>query len=222
VGRSSGKANMKVALVAGSSGLIGKHVLQLLVGSPAYSKVIALTRAPLEINNEKLKNIVAEFDTLNLVKPDLRADDVFCCLGTTMKKAGSKEAFRKVDYNYPLKLATMANEFCAKQFLIVTALGANKKSGIFYNQVKGEVEEAIGELPFESFLIFRPSLLMGDRKEKRFGEEVGKVLTTYLGWMLPKKYRVIDGAKVARAMVNIASEGNKGKHIYESDVLQNF
>jgi uncharacterized protein YbjT (DUF2867 family) len=105
---------------------------------------------------------------------------------------------------------------------LVTAHVANKKSGVFYNKVKGEVEEAVDALQFESLHIFRPSLLMGERNEKRFGEVVGSVFTKYLGWLIPKKYRGIEGEKVAIAMVSIADEGMKGKHIHESDVLQNF
>ena len=213
---------MKVALLVGSTGLIGSQVLDLLLSHPVYSKIIALSRTPIERNHEKLKNIVADLETIDAIKSDLVADDVFCCLGTTIKKAGSQEAFRKVDFEYPLRLATVTRQSGAKQFLIITALGANKNSNIFYNRVKGEVEVAIGNISFHAYKILRPSLLIGDRNEKRLGEDVGKVLTKYLGWMMPRKYRGIEASKVANAMVSLAQDDESGAWVYESDVLQNF
>lgn len=214
----------KIALVVGGSGLIGKQVVELLLANHVYSEIIVLVRKSFLSANKKLTEIVFDFD-----RPDptvIRADDVFCCLGTTIKKAGSKEAFRKVDYTYPLTLADLALKNGAQQFLIVTALGADSGSMFFYNRVKGEVEEQLTKLNYPSLKIFQPSLLLGERNEHRAGEKLGEVLFGVVGFLMVgplKKYRAIDSGKVARAMVTLAQEKNStavGR--YDSGVLQNY
>src|SRR6267154_2386307 len=156
---------MKTALLAGSTGLIGRQLLELLLKDDHYSNVIAISRKKLEITNPKLINVVCELSQLSNYSDELKADDVFCCLGTTMKVAKSKEKFRAVDFDAPVMLARIAKENGAKKFLLVSALGANKNSSIFYNQVKGEVEQAIQQIGVEACHIFRPSLLIGPRRE---------------------------------------------------------
>jgi uncharacterized protein YbjT (DUF2867 family) len=213
---------MKVALLAGATGLIGKQLLQLLLNDPEYHKVIAITRKPLNISDQKLENIITDFDNLSSYKEKLKADNVFCCLGTTMKVAKSKDAFRKVDFTYPLELATRSFEEGAKQFLLVSSLGADKTSSIYYNQVKGETEEAIEKINFPSYHIFRPSLLLGQREESRSAEDAAKVVYGFFGFLIPEKYKAIDAAKVARAMVHFARQEQEGKFIHESKSLQSF
>lgn len=213
---------MKTALVAGSTGLIGGQLLQLLLGDDYYDSVKAISRKPLEINHPKLENIVLDFDKLTEHHDALKADDIFCCLGTTIKKVKTKEKFRKVDFDYPVELAKLTKANGAEQYLLVSALGADKNSTIFYNQVKGEVEEAIGQAGFTSFHIFRPSLLMGDRNESRAGEEAGKVFFKYFGFLVPMKYKGIDSVRVARAMQNIAALHLQGTHVHESKELQTY
>ena len=167
---------MKVALLAGATGLIGSQVLKLLLDDPEYHEVKILTRRAIDVSHHKLRTILADVDSLKNVVGELKADTVFCCLGTTMKKAGSKEAFRKIDFTYPLEIASATHRLGAKQFLLVSALGADPSSSIFYNKVKGETEDAIGKLGFTSFHIFRPSLLLGDRNESRPGEDAAKIV----------------------------------------------
>jgi uncharacterized protein YbjT (DUF2867 family) len=210
----------KVALLAGSTGLIGNQLLELLLADKYYSKIIALSRKPLAITNPKLENIVVEVEQLE--KHQLKADDVFCCLGTTMKQAGSKAAFRKVDFDYPLQLAKVLKTNGAQQFLLVSALGANKKSGIFYNQVKGEIEEAITSVGFRTLHIFRPSLLLGPRKDHRSGEEAAKVFYKIFGFLIPKKYQGLESIKVARAMQAFAKKEQSGRFVHESNTLQKY
>jgi uncharacterized protein YbjT (DUF2867 family) len=210
----------KVALLAGSTGLIGNQLLELLLADKYYSKIIALSRKPLAITNPKLENIVVEVDQLE--KHQLKADDVFCCLGTTMKQAGSKAAFRKVDFDYPLQLAKVLKTKGAQQFLLVSALGANKKSGIFYNQVKREIEEAITSVGFRTLHIFRPSLLLGPRKDHRSGEEAAKVFYKIFGFLIPKKYQGLESIKVARAMQAFAKKEQSGRFVHESNTLQKY
>ncbi|MBX2965487.1 MAG: NAD(P)H-binding protein [Cyclobacteriaceae bacterium] len=213
---------MKVALLAGSTGLIGKQLLQLLLDDPHYAVVKAISRKPLEIQHAKLQNIVADFNTLTIHHDQLTADDVFCCLGTTIKQAGSQEAFRKVDYEYPLELAKLTKNKGATQYLIVTALGADAKSGIFYNRVKGETEKAIEEVDFRAYHIFRPSLLLGERTEKRAGEGAATVVYKALGFLIPLKYKAIDSANVAKAMLHFAKQDLSGRFVHESKELQGF
>lgn len=210
---------MKTALIAGSTGLIGSQLLDLLLQDSRYEKVIAISRKPLSIQHDKLINVVCELDQL---PADLKAEDIFCCLGTTMKKAKTKAAFRAVDFDAPLALAKIGKAKGANQFLLVSALGANKTSSIFYNQVKGEVEEAIGAIGFESYHILRPSLLTGPRQESRSGEDAAKFFYKILGWAIPPKYQAIDSLKVARAMVALAHQSLKGNFVHESAQLQKF
>jgi uncharacterized protein YbjT (DUF2867 family) len=212
---------MKTALLAGSTGLIGKLLLQRLLESSRYSKVIALTRQDLPAH-PRLVQIKTEFEKVRESAGDLKADDVFCCLGTTMQKAGSKENFYKVDFEYPLLLSKISLSLGAKQFLLVSALGADKTSSIYYNKVKGEIEEAIVQVGFEAVHIFRPSLLLGPRAEKRAGEDTAKLLYKILGFLIPKKYKAIDAVKVARAMIHASEKDQKGVFTHESAELQRF
>jgi uncharacterized protein YbjT (DUF2867 family) len=212
----------KVALVVGTTGLIGAQLLDLLLGDNRYTRVIALSRKPLAVNHKKLDNVVVDFKQLSEYADRVKADDVFCCLGTTMKQAGSKEAFHKVDFEYPFEIAKMTRKLGAKQYLLITALGANKKSSFYYNRVKGEIEEAIDGLGFESYHIFRPSFLEGNRVYSRAGEDATKVFFKIFGFLVPKKFKAIDSVKVAHAMLMKVKEESQGKFIHESDVLQSF
>ncbi|HEY5826359.1 MAG TPA: oxidoreductase [Cyclobacteriaceae bacterium] len=213
---------MKVALVAGSTGLIGNQLLELLLADSYYDKVIAPTRKPLDIQHSKLINLVISLDKLTEHSSELKANDVYCCLGTTIKKARSKEAFRKVDLEYPLTFAQLAKENGAENFLLVSALGANKDSSIFYNKVKGETEEAISAVGIKSVHILRPSLLIGPRKEHRSGEDAAKFVYKYMDFLVPEKYKGIESIKVARAMVAFAKREQPGTFIHESKDLQVF
>ncbi len=214
------KFKMKTALIAGSTGLIGKHLLQLLLESDQYNLVKAITRKPLDFQHPKLENIVVDFDKMTEQYSHFKTDDVFCCLGTTMKQAGSKDAFKKVDYDYPVEIAKVCKSQGAKQYLLVSALGASTTSGIYYNQIKGQVEEAIGAVAYDRYHIFRPSLLMGDRAEKRGGEDAAKIVYKIFGFLIPTKYKGIQGEQVASAMLHFASSIGSGKFIQESNELQ--
>lgn len=213
---------MKTALIAGYTGLVGRHLLDLLLASKNYNKIIALGRRELPIKDDRLVFQIADFDNISL---DTKIDDVFCCLGTTMKKAGSREKFRLVDFQYPLNLAIAAKNHGATTFVLVTANGANTKSAFFYNRVKGDVEEAIKRLNFEKYDIVRPSLLLGKRKESRLLEDVGQTLTRALGFIFVgplKNVRGIESVKVARAMASVANDGKAGQHIHQSRDLQRY
>jgi uncharacterized protein YbjT (DUF2867 family) len=213
---------MKAALLAGSTGLIGGQLLVLLLKDDRYTTVIAVSRKPLAVANPKLRNVVADLTSLEQHKDELAADDVFCCLGTTMLQAKTKEAFSQVDFDYPVLLARLSRERGAKQYLLVSALGANKSSFIFYNRVKGLTEEAIAPLGFEGVHILRPSLLVGPRTEHRAGEDAVKWFYRAFGFLIPKKYKAIESIKVARSMLVFAKQDKKGNFVHDSNALQDF
>jgi uncharacterized protein YbjT (DUF2867 family) len=209
---------MKTALIVGATGLIGKHLTQKLLTSNFYEKVSVIVRKPLNIIHPKLEQIVIDFDNLDASK--VNADDIFCCLGTTMKQAGSKDAFYKVDFTYPLNFAKAGLANGAKQFLVVSSMGADKKSMVYYSRVKGEIENALSDLNYPTLIILRPSMLAGERENPRIGEKIGKVVMDFFAPLMPDKYKVIAGEKVAHAMLELAQKNFKNKAIFESDSLQ--
>ncbi len=211
---------MRTALIAGSTGLIGNQLLQLLLEDAQYSKVIAITRKPIPTHPKLIQATLDLGDSQSYAA--LHADDVYCCLGTTIAIAGSKEKFRQVDFLYPMVLAKAMHAAGATQYLLVSALGADKDSSIFYNRTKGEVEHAVTTVGFDSLHIFRPSLLLGDRKEKRSGEDAAKIFYKVFGFLIPGRYKGIESIKVARAMLHFASLNKNGNFIHESEALQSF
>ena len=213
----------RTALVAGASGLVGSHVLRLLLEDPAYVRVTVLARRELPLGHKKLEQRVLSFDRLAQIADFPRVHDVFCCLGTTMKQAGSPEAFRTVDYTYVVELARVAVRHRASQFLVVTAVGADPQSRILYSRVKGEAEEAVRRLQFESIQIFRPSLVVGARAQGRPAERVAWLLGLLVGWALVgplSRYRPIKADAVARALVRVALAAPHGAHVYQSDEIR--
>jgi uncharacterized protein YbjT (DUF2867 family) len=213
----------RTALLLGASGLIGGHCLDLLLADEFYSRVVAPGRRPLARAHAKLTQHAVNFDDLAAHAALLRADDVFCCLGTTIKRAGSQEAFRKVDFTYPAECARLARREGAQQFLLVSSLGANARSAVFYSRVKGEVEAAIAAVGFEAVQIFRPSLLTGERAERRTGEVVAGKFADVFSFAFAgplRKYRPIAARAVAAAMVNLAKRRPPGVNIYESDRIR--
>lgn len=214
----------RIALLAGATGLVGGHCLERLLAEPAFTRVITLGRRPLDRADPKLEQRVVELDRLGTVGFEFpRASDVFCCLGTTLKQAGSEAAFRQVDFTFVVSLAGLALGSGAKQFLLVSSLGASPTSRIFYSRVKGETEAAVTALPFESRQIFRPSILVGERTERRAGESLGVAVMrgTAFAMVGPfRKYRPIAAATVAEAMVRVALRAPRGVNIYESDEIE--
>ena len=203
--------------------MIGRQLVEQLAQSDYYSEVVVLTRKTTFEGQAKITEKVIDFDNISNELKDLPADHVYCCLGTTMKQAGSKEAFYKVDFTYPLELAQITHRKGAKKFLIVTALGANYKSLFYYNRVKGEIERALETIGFASLSIFRPSLLLGERKEVRAGEEIAQKLYNALGFLFIgplKKYRGILGKDVATVMLEVAKRDTQGTRLFPSDHIQ--
>jgi uncharacterized protein YbjT (DUF2867 family) len=214
---------MKTALIIGSTGLIGSHLLELLLASNDYEKVITFVRSASEIKHPKITQHIVDFDKIETYKDLVQGDDFFCAIGSTIKTAGSKEAFRKVDFEYPSQFAALAAQNKVKQFLVISSLGADVNSGNFYLKTKGEMEEFLKDSCFESVSVVQPSLLLGDRTEFRMAEKVGGFFMRILSFLFIgniKKYKPIESTVVAKALLKIAQRNNKGYKIYESDAIQ--
>ncbi|RDV17049.1 oxidoreductase [Pontibacter diazotrophicus] len=211
---------VRTALIAGGSGLVGGHLLNLLLRSQRYSEVISIGRRELPLIHPNLEQRVMDFDNFKNHASALVADDVFCCLGTTIKKAGSKDAFYKVDHTYVVQLAEITANKGAAQFIVVSAMGADVGSMIFYNKVKGEMEQHVQQQPFTATHFFRPSLLLGEREDQRTGEELAsKIMKPLSGLMIGplEKYKPIEAETVAKGMLYAASQDKPGVHIHPSD-----
>jgi uncharacterized protein YbjT (DUF2867 family) len=214
---------VKTALIIGSTGLIGSQLLNFLLDSNDYLKVITFVKRDTGIKHPKLTQHVINFDKPETYKDLVVGDDFFCTIGTTIKKAGSKEAFRKVDFEYPRQFAAFALQNKVKQFLIISSLGADAKSGNFYLKTKGEIQDFLKNCNFESVSVLQPSLLLGNRTEFRLGEIVGAFFMKSLSFLFLgnlKKYKPIESKTVAKALLKIAQTNNKGFKIYESDAIQ--
>lgn len=212
----------RTALILGASGLTGQVLLQLLLADTLYSRVIIYVRKQVLINHPKLQQEIVNYDKLDSA---VLADDVFCCLGTTIKKAGSQQAFRQVDLVYPQKVAELQKNAGSKRFLLISAVGADEQSSIFYSKTKGQVEKAISVLEYSCTCIFRPSLIMGERSERRVGEKIGIFLAKIIGPVLVgplKKYQPVSALGIAKAMKHAAHQFEDGLHFISSDKIKTF
>lgn len=207
---------MQTATIIGSTGLIGGHLLKQLLQDDDIATVRALVRRPLETSHPKLHVQIIDFADPDTFREGIRGSDaVFCAVGTTNNKVkGDKMAYRQVDYDIPVCAARCCAETGGKQFLLVSSVGADKHSRNFYLKLKGEVEEAVKSLDLPSISIFRPSMLLGKRNESRPMETVAQVISKPLSFLFPSKYKPIDAASVARAMVAEAKQCKPGARIY--------
>ena len=217
------RMTQKTALLFGATGLVGGRLLYLLLEDESYQRVVVAVRRPINIKYPKLEQKIIDFARLSEDPSLFHVDDVFCCLGTTIKKVKSQEAFIQVDQIYPLQIAKLAQQAGASQFHIITALGANPNSSIFYNRVKGEVEEGLRTLGLPSVTIYRPSLLLGNRMEFRMGEVIGSIVSRGLGFAMVgplARYRAIDAEQVAQAMQLTAEKPHTGVRVIESEEIR--
>jgi uncharacterized protein YbjT (DUF2867 family) len=214
---------MKTALIIGSTGLIGSHLLDLLLESTEYGKVITFVKRDSGIQHPKLEQHIIDFDKPETYKELVAGDDFFCSIGTTIKNAGSQDAFKKVDFGYPKEFAAIALLNNVKQFFLISSLDALSTSSNFYLKTKGEIEDFLKKSFFETIVILRPSLLLGNRKEFRLGEKIGAFFMKLFSFAFTgkiKKYKPIQSEAVAKAMFDIAQKNYKGFHIIESDEIQ--
>jgi uncharacterized protein YbjT (DUF2867 family) len=202
------------AILAGATGLVGGECLRQLLASRRYERVIVVTRRELGagLRHDKLREVLVDFDQLGDVRAHLRGDHVFCALGTTIRKAGSQERFRRVDYEYPLQLAQLALRNDARHFSLVSALGASRSSPFFYSRVKGELEEALRQMDWPSLGILRPSLIAGERAESRPLERLSERLLSFA----PATWRPVHARDIAGAMISTALREPPGVTVIES------
>lgn len=208
---------MKLLLV-GSSGLVGREVLKLALAAPQVSSVVAFTRRPLD-EHPKLQAPVVNFDQLPDDETWWQSDAVICTLGTTIKVAGSQQAFRRVDYDYPLDVARRARQHGTPAYVLNSAFGADPYSNIFYNRVKGELERDLATLGFPSLTLVRPGMIGGEREEFRLAERIWLPVLGALGPLLPKAWRIDPASAIARAMLDAALRQPHGVHVIASDQL---
>ncbi len=208
----------KTAIVTGATGLIGNLLVQALLKDDTYERVRAIVRKPLPIQHPRLENVVVSFSDDRALAEALRGDVLFCCIGTTIKKAGSQAAFTAVDYGIPVKTGGIALRNGVTQYHLISAVGANARSSNFYLRTKGQTEEALIQMGFPALFLYRPSLLMGDRKEVRFGEQVAQLFLPVFKFLMRgswRKYRPVKAATVAAAMMANARSGAAGVKVVE-------
>ena len=199
-------------LILGATGLVGAECVRQFAESSRFERVIALARRPLADPSTRVESHVIDFERLDDAARHFRVSHVVCALGTTIKKAGTQERFRRVDYDYALAAARLGVREGARHFLLVSALGASAKSRIFYSRVKGELDDAIRALAYRSVTIVRPSLLLGERAEVRPGESIGK----FFAGIVPRKWRPVHASAVAATLLRAAVEDQPGVRVIES------
>lgn len=211
----------RVALVAGATGLVGQAVLAALLTDKNYATIHSVGRRPPAVQHPKLIHHTVDFGLL----PALPAvDDVYIVLGTTISVAGSQQAFRSIDFDAVVAVALSAKESGATKLGVVSAMGANAKSGVFYNRVKGEMEEALAKVGFQVLVIARPSMLAGNRdalhQPSRLGEKLGLAAMSVLGSLIPANYKAIDAGKVSKALIHGVKSAPPGIHVLLSGAMQ--
>lgn len=205
----------KVANVIGASGLVGQQLVAQLLAHPEFEKVRSFVRRPSGIVHPKLEELVVDFDRPESWKRFVKGDVLFSTLGTTIKTAKTKANQYRVDFIYQFDFANAASENGVGVYVLVSSLGADPKSSVFYSRMKGELDEAVAKLPFQKIVIFRPSILDGDRKEKRRGEKVGLILSHFLTHFILKKYRPTPVDVLASRMIGLSVDEVPGLRIVE-------
>lgn len=221
-GRRSKKNMKKTAILFGATGLVGSHLLKQLLEDPLYSKVISISRRNTGILNTKLENITGDLANREFLNTHIRGDVIYCCLGTTIKKAGSKEAFTFVDLHLPVLIAEIGEKNNIPVIALVSSLGASTGSSNFYLRTKGQMEKQVFGFNYNKIVILRPSMLLGKRTEFRFGEALMKPVLQFVSLFMFgawAKYKAIKASTVARALMIFANEGD-GKKIVESDDIE--
>ena len=214
-------------LLAGATGLVGRALLHQLLADPMVGEVRALTRRALSRSellgrgghppgDERLQVCEIDFERLDRHTELFEVDWVCCAMGTTLRKAGSRAAFRQVDFDYPFQMAQLARAHGARQLLLVSAMGADADSRVFYNRVKGELEDALSELDYESVCVAQPSLLAGERGEFRLAERLGLAL----GFLMPERFKPVQAAQVAAGLLAVARDERPGWHVLNNTVLR--
>lgn len=212
------------ALIAGASGLVGNELVSLLIENNYYSSIYLITRSPFGFKHHKIINYIIDFDKPESFSPDVQIHDVYICLGTTIKKAKTRENFTKVDHDYVANIARWAKEHNAEKLAFVSSVGANSESNNFYLSVKGKAENSLKKISLPKLVLIRPSLLLGKRNETRFTETISKYIFSainplFIGKL--KRYKAVEGKLVARAMLYYIIHSEKAISVIENeDILK--
>jgi len=204
---------MCTAILFGATGMVGNTLLHHLLSDDRYTKIISIGRRKLPLTHTKLTQHIGDLLDPNTYKDKMTGDHVFICLGTTINKAGTQEKFKKVDVEMPIAIAKTAHQLGIKKIALISSVGANEKSRIFYSRCKGEVENKIQTLNFETFYVFRPSFLVGSRSEFRFAEKIGIGVAKILKPITPSNYKPIRDEALAKAMIESLNTAPIGHHI---------
>lgn len=197
----------KSAIILGATGLTGSLLLEQLIADESFSRIILFSRSTAKVNHPKVEEYIIDLFELEQHKEQFNADVVFCCIGTTKKKTPDQSLYRKIDFGIPVTAAQMCRDKGIETFLVISAMGANKNSSIFYNRTKGEMEEEVLAQQITNTYILRPALITGDRSEKRAGEKFAIYLFKVLDWFMIgplKKYQSISAKQIATAMLNLS------------------
>jgi len=210
----------KTAIILGASGLVGSHLLPMLLDDLSYDKVVAYVRKPLDLKHPKLE--LRQRDLLeDCAFEDARGDDMFCCIGTTQAKTPDLTEYRKIDFGIPVNAARAALKLGMERCMVISSMGANANSRTFYLRIKGQMEEALKKMSIPELHILRPSLLLGEREEFRSGERLFAFLMKFFRWFIPNRYRAIEAEQVARAMMNLKGQ-LYSEVVVESDEIRSL
>lgn len=209
---------MKTAIILGATGLTGSILLDTLIENPDFQKIKLFSRHSVEKPSSKIEEHLIDMFALESFSDDFKADVVFCCIGTTKAKTPDKEVYKMIDYGIPVTAAKLAKKNGIKTFMVISALGADVNSSIFYNKTKGEMQRDVAQQGIENTYILQPSLIYGDRKESRLGENVAISLMKIFRFLIPKKYRMISAKTIAQAMVFLSQNNFSGKIIPSEEI----
>lgn len=207
------------ACILGATGLVGSQLLNYLLEDDKYDEVLVYARRSTGVEHPKLHEIVGDLLDESFFNEPIFAEDIFCCIGTTQSKTPDVSVYKQIDFGIPVHSAQAGIRGGMRKFLVVSSIGANANSRMFYPKVKGQMEDALKKMAIPRLHIFRPSMLLGDRNEFRFGESVGKALVKVFGVFIPSKYKGISASEVAQAMHRVAVS-DVGKLVYESDEIK--
>jgi uncharacterized protein YbjT (DUF2867 family) len=210
----------KTAIILGATGLTGGYLLNLLLKDARYKKIKLFSRSSVGISNPKLEEHLIDMFELEIHKEHFQADEVFCCIGTTKAKTPNNETYKKIDYGIPFAAAKLCKENSIDTFIVISAMGANPKSKVFYNKIKGEMERDVLKQKIPSTYILQPGLIGGERDEKRLGESIAKFFFKILNPIIPKSYRSIAPETIAKAMVVLANQGHSKKRIENQTIKE--
>ncbi len=211
---------MKTAIILGATGLTGSILLEKLLADASFEKIKLFSRSSAEKNSPEIEEHLMDMFQLEKHSEAFKADVVFCCIGTTKAKTPDKETYKKIDYGIPVTAAKLANQNGIETFIVISAMGADENSDIFYNKTKGEMQRDVLKQDIENTYILQPSLIVGNRNEARFGEHVATFFMKAFGLLIPEKYKMIKAETIAEAMLVLAKEGYSEKIITSEKIRE--